>query len=334
MKTRILLPAIGILALAALVYGYRQLNREGKADEKADKPISAASKVEHNAGGETVIALGQKTQQLIGLKTATLSAATLPPEINAYGRVLDPAPLVAALGDTASARATFDASSKEYQRLKALFAQGRNTSAKALETAGAAMERDRIGFQAAQAQLHAAWGKAIAGQPDLPAFVQSLAKLENVLVRLDVPAGEALAQTPTGAQLILPGTNEIVAARFLGRAATADAQSQGEGFLFVATNVPPRFASGLALAGLLELPGEPLRGVRVPDAAVIRSDETGWVYVQTGETNFTRRKITLEHPADGGWFVTNGVAPGDRVVVTGAQTLLSEERKSEIQISD
>ena len=68
--------------------------------------------------------------------------------------------------------------------------------------------------------------------------------------------------------------------------------------------------------------------------AVVRAAERVWTYAQTGETNFTRREINLAHPVADGWFVTTGVSPKDRVVTVGAQTLLSEERKTEIQMGD
>src|ERR1035441_4756025 len=115
-------------------------------------------------------------------------------------------------------RATLAASSKEYQRLKTLFAQGQNASAKSLESAQAAMQHGQIALQTAEAQLVAAWGKSIVEQPDLAAFVESLAKLECVLVRLDLPAGDSVSEAPVGAQLVLPGTNAPLEARFLGRA--------------------------------------------------------------------------------------------------------------------
>ncbi len=196
------------------------------------------------------------------------------------------------------------------------------------------MQRDQIALQAAEAQLVAAWGKSVADKPDLAAFVESLAKLECVLIRLDLPAGDSLSEAPVGARLVLPGTSEELAAGFLGRATTTDPQVQGAGYLFVATNAAARLAPGLTLTGFLILPGPPLQGVVVPNAAIVRTADRAWGYVQTGNATFQRRELALDRPVAEGWFVTRGLAPGDRLVVTGAQTLLSEERKTQIQVGD
>ena len=333
MRTKFLLLLAIPVAIAALIYGYTRMSQEQEADEDADQPIASASHVRREPNGETVVTLDQKTQHLIGLQTAALPASALPPEIQAYGRVLDPTPLVEAFSEVASARAALGASSREYQRLKAL-AQNQNTSAKALETAKVAMEQDRIALQAARARLRAGWGSSLAEEPDLSAFVQSLAKLNQVLVRLDLPTGETARPTPRGARLPLPGTSEPIPARYLSPAPTTDPQVQGEGFMFVVTNAPTRLTPGLALAGFLELPGDTSAGVVVPDSAVVRSAERAWIYLQNDETNFIRRAVALDHPVSGGWFVTNNIAPGDRVVVAGAQMLLSEEGKTQIKVED
>jgi hypothetical protein len=81
----------------------------------------------------------------------------------------------------------------------------------------------------------------------------------------------------------------------------------------------------------LQVPGEPLAGVIIPRDAVVRLEGAGWVYVMDkdkGGEGFTRRKIPLDRPTEGGWFVTGNVKVDDYVVVTGAQTLLSEELKA------
>jgi len=49
------------------------------------------------------------------------------------------------------------------------------------------------------------------------------------------------------------------------------------------------------------------------------------VYAQTSEDGFVRRAVRLDRPTREGWFVANGLAAGDRLVVTGAQQLLSAE---------
>jgi hypothetical protein len=87
----------------------------------------------------------------------------------------------------------------------------------------------------------------------------------------------------------------------------------------------PGISPNAAVTGYLEISGEPLSGVLIPGAAVIRHQGKAWVFVQAGEKEFTRREIPLDHPAAGGWRVAAGVTDQDRIVVSGAQTILSEE---------
>jgi len=331
MKAKILIPVAGIVVVAALIWGYRQMSGEQAADKEADQPIAPASHVRRAPNGETVVTIALKTQQLIGLETAPLVTADLSPEIKAYGLVLDSAALVSLENNVVSAQAALQASQAEYERLAKLSAQN-NTSAFALQSSEARTKQDQVALDTARAQLLAASGKALLREP--ADFFQQLVGQESVLVRLDLPAGEATAEEPAVAQVRVPGTARIVPAKFLGRAATADPRDQGEGFLLLVTNAPAELVSGLAVVGFLQSPGEPFRGVIVPDGAVVRTNERDWLYIQTDPTNFARREITLNHPVSSGWFVTNNVAPGDKAVVIGAQTLLSEEGKSQFKLED
>lgn len=329
MKTKIFFLIAALVVVAALIFGYVQMSGERKAEAAGEQPVSAKSEVEHNANGETVVSLDLKAQEIIGLQTVPLVAANVSPEIKAYGRVLDSAALVALKNEAVAARATLQASQQEYERLKKLSATD-NASAHALEAAEAEMKRSQSANDTAQAQLVAASGKMVADES--ADFFQSLADQKNVLVRLDLAAGEFAPENPIGARIEF--RNQFVTARFLGRAATTDPQVQGEGFLFVATNAPPALTPGLAVIGFLQLSGELQRGVVVPDDAVVRSDGQAWIYAQINQTNFVRREIILDNPVNGGWFVTNGIASGEKVVVVGAQALLSEEHKAQIKIQD
>ncbi len=62
--------------------------------------------------------------------------------------------------------------------------------------------------------------------------------------------------------------------------------------------------------------------VVVPEAAVVREGSSAFVYVQTSPGHFARRAVTLGRDAEGHQQeVVSGLAPGDTVVVDGAELL-------------
>ncbi len=72
----------------------------------------------------------------------------------------------------------------------------------------------------------------------------------------------------------------------------------------------------------------------IPDSAVVWLDGRAWAYVQKGRERFIRQEVSTNHPVGKGWFVTKNFQAGDYVVVQGAQLLLSEEFRAQIQIED
>jgi multidrug efflux pump subunit AcrA (membrane-fusion protein) len=175
------------------------------------------------------------------------------------------------------------------------------------------------------------WGNKIASQEDLPAFVQSLASLSNVLVQLSLPAGESLEAVPQKARLVTLASNTApIEAQFLGPAAAVDPQTQARAFLFIVISNSPGLAPGAAVEGRMVIPGPPLSGLSLPRDAIIRFGGTTWVYRQLSPESFERTAIHLEQPLAEGWFVSKDLKPQDKVVTGGAQLLLSEELKGAI----
>ena len=80
--------------------------------------------------------------------------------------------------------------------------------------------------------------------------------------------------------------------------------------------------------------GPTVQGVMIPAAAVVWWQGKAWVYVQTDPNHFVRRELSTETPVPEGWFVGTGLAAGDSIVVRGAQLLLSEEFRAQIQVSE
>ena len=332
LNLRMQVPAAGLVLLMLLCAGCSRASKAAPEAGAAEKQPAAAEEeagphVSRDTNGLVVIAINDEAQGQLGLVVKKPQPFQMSPEIKAYGRVLDPAPLAALLNELAAARAAYIASSNELARLKTLTGQG-NASARALQAAEAAALRDQLAAQSASDRLALSWGKVVAAQTALPDFIQSLTSLETVLVRLDVPMGETLPAQPLGARL---AGLDAVSLEFLAEAPNMDPQMQGQGFIFLAKPNKPRLAPGQAVTAYLKLPGEPVNGLLIPRDAVVRTEGAGWVYeLNAGGEGFTRLEIALDRPAEPGWFVTQGVSATNYVLVTGAQQLLSLENKGQI----
>ncbi len=293
-----------------------------KEEEKKEEPI-----VQHDADDAVFLKLNEEAQAHADLKVVVLEAAELKPEVKAFGRVLDASPLAASLTEIATAQSQLEASGKEAERLKVLFAQNQNASARAMEIAEAAVKRDHIAAEAAQLRLLSSWGKDIASRPTLDGFIRSLVAQENALVRVDVPASEKMETAPTAARIaLLSAPDAPLDTEFLGVAVSADPQTLGRGFHFLVKG--KSLAANAAVTAWLTLPGEPEKGVIVPREAIVRHEGEAFIYIKTGDETFERKEIELHHPLVAGWF-TDGFKPGVKIVINGAQQLLSEELKGE-----
>jgi len=304
---------------------------EEKASADKAKPAAEEAKekprVSHGPNGEVIVRLDAETQKRIGLKVTALTATNPPPVVKGYARVLDPAPLVQLVGDLAPAQVSAEASRKEFERLKTLRAQD-NASDRALQAAEAQALRDKLAAEALRAKLWLGWGKTIGESDKLVELAKALAAMQAALVRVDVPAGEALPGKPTAAQLLsLAPDAKPITGEFLGPATSTDPQFQGQGFLFLVRSNAP--TAGAALTAQVQTDGTPVRSILIPAIAIVRHENRGWVYIQTGDDKFTRREAKLERASDGGYFVASGFTAGDKLVTTGAQLLLSEELRGQ-----
>ena len=320
---------IAAIAVVFLISACSRGKEEAAPEAKSEKEAEPQSRVKHGTNGEVIVTLDAATQKLMGLQTAPLQTVQLSPEIKAYGRVLDITPLAAVVAELKTAQAASAASQAELQRLQTLAAQN-NASERSLQAAQATAAHDRAQADSAKLRLEASWGTSLATRQDLPDLVQSISSLNAALVEVDVPAGQPLNEMPTSARLFtLADENKPIEAQFVGPSPQVDQQLQGRGFLFLVSPNPARLTAGASVTGLLSLAGEPQTGIILPRAAVVRFNGTTWVYLQTAEISFERRETTLNSPLADGWFVHEGLKPGDKVVTVAAQQILSEELKGQ-----
>ena len=84
----------------------------------------------------------------------------------------------------------------------------------------------------------------------------------------------------------------------------------------------------LAALGPCILDRRSLRWNALGCAALVRHEGQVFVYLQKADEKFEREEVKLDLPLKDGWLVRGEISAGDKVVVTGAQQLLSEELKS------
>ena len=142
-------------------------------------------------------------------------------------------------------------------------------------------------------------------------------KEHTLCVRVSLSDADAASTPRSPARVTLPdGT--VVAADPLA------AQAPGGGLVYRAPegSSPPVPGTMLPVA----LPAGPEEaGYLILDSAVVWTDGKAWVYMRRDGNRFLRREITADTRGRGGWFVAGGFSPGEQVVVTGAQLLLSAE---------
>jgi len=185
---------------------------------------------------------------------------------------------------------------------------------------------------AAHDTIRAGWGEVLsrwATDPDSAAF-QSLAQQREALAQVTFPydlsaqAGKApLSLAPVSAPA------EARSARFVSASPQTDAAMPGATYFYVVNAHGLRV--GMRVAGQLKIGGNAREGVVVPSAAVVWHGGKAWAYVKEDDDLFVRKEVSTAQDLGNGWFDASHFEPGDEVVVSGAQLLLSEEQKFQIR---
>ena len=173
-------------------------------------------------------------------------------------------------------------------------------------------------------------GEAVeSGQPIL-----RVARFDVLLAKIEVPAGERMDLKLSTVRIVVLGHEDHPLRGERIALAPSDPKTLGQAVLVRVASDGLLLRPGQPISAYLPTTGPPQPGVVVPRSAIVRFTGRAWAYVELNAGRFSRREMTLDHATAEGWFVTTRVSPGDRVVTTGAATLLSEELKSEIRTAE
>lgn len=324
--------AAGLCLFAAMLLHERpQIVSAKQTNSSAPPQVSVTRQ-----NGQLVLHLSPRDQKHLGIASAPLVASRARTQSDLPAVVLPVADLQnlvsaydAADAQLQKAKISASVTRREYLRLKKLYSQQQNASAKAVESAAGAYRADAVDVRLAQQNLALAtaavrqnWGSAIAAWlPHNNARLNALLGRNDVLIQMTVPLGQHIAAPPSIA-FPLP-TGGRASARFLSSFPQLDPRVQGVSYLYIAP-AHPGLAPGLNLVARFGA-GKLHSGVIVPASAIVWLNGKAWLYQQTQPGTFIRRPVPTTVPVPGGWFVAHGFAPGAAVVTRDAQQLLGVE---------
>jgi hypothetical protein len=236
-----------------------------------------------------------------------------------------------------SARAALSAAEAQYRRTSRLYAEQKNASLRDLQTAQASYLADKSQLEALEQQLRNSWGEEVAQMDPLgrSRLVSALVDRREAMARVTAPIGNQLDDAPRVAEIAVLGHEaQPLKARAVYAAPTVVPTFQGQTFLVLIAAADFPITPGTAVSARIPISGTFEQGVMVPRSAIVRYAGNEWIYRELDGDRFVRLEISPAEITDRGYFVTENLAPGTPIVVTGAQTLLSEELKAHIQVQD
>lgn len=295
-------------------------------------------------GGQIVVKMDPAKQAQNGITVAPLRFTSEQQELRAPAIVLSAQALndlrnsyVAARTQLERAQASLQVSRPAYQRLNALYQEQQNASLSAMQTAEGTLRSDEANVKAAQETLsllesaaRQEWGPVIANWlVTNPPALQRLIQQQDLLIQV-TPAADLKASAPRAIR-VQADDGKISRAVFVSSLPRLDPRIQAPSYLY-ATPANRDLVPGMNVIVLLPQ-GSHVRGVFIPASAVVWWQGRAWVYVQRAADAFIQREVPTDMPVGSGWFATNGFSPGEKLVIKGAQQLLSEEFSSQIQAS-
>jgi hypothetical protein len=345
---RLLLGLIAVIVLTgvagAVVWGFLESREQMDREAEREKPAKAAARV---AAGTGVIRIERAAQERSGIATARLPPAPHLDQIRAYGMVLD-ASRITELSNSyvnagaqlriAQAKVTF--SRAAFERAQKLYDSDRSISQAQREQAEAAWRTDEAAVGSAESQVrtlaataHQEWGPVLGKSlVERSETVVRLIERQDFLLQVTLPPGVAVPKDVAAAVIESVGKgadNRRAAITLVSAATRTDARIQGVSFFYLApaeSGVLP----GMNVLAFLSS-GARSDGVAVPAEALVWWQDRPWIYRRTEPETFVRTAIATDQPTPDGYIVRN-LDKEAEVVTRGAQLLLSEEFRAQIQV--
>ncbi len=296
--------------------------------------------------GLSVVQLNLATQQNSGISVQALKPYDYHGNIKVLGTIVSIQTLVdynsqyqALKTQLAIAESLLPNHQLQYQRYKQLNEDDKNISDKAVQEAQTLLINNQTQIKSTQAQLKALndtivaqWGKPLATlitQNPASGPLHDLITQKKVLVQASFPLNFKEPEA-NSAIFVSPIQDEVkpVRAEYVSQSIQTDISNIGKTYFYSA---PADFLRvGMRVNVVPAQSSSVIKGVFVPNQAIVWHGGMAWIYVRTKPDMFLRKPVASEIELDNGWFDST-LRPGTEVVTQGAQLLLSEEFKFQIK---
>lgn len=279
--------------------------------------------------------LDAQRQRLAGIRAEPIKQQSFSPKTPVPAQVIDPVPLLEAshrLTQLAKKRAGQEKITailnERIARLKSIGQVNRRDPLEQSrrEWLAAKTQVETLQLEAAHLEdrLVAEWGPVLAEWASTGSRqLHELAQGKLFLLRLILPQSNHIRTA------VLEREGILFPLQYLCAAPKTDPMFLGAPHFFLTAS--PKLHFGERLTAWLTEAG---KAIPIPAQAVVWHGGQAWVFVQSGPERFERRRLTQWHESGGIFWIQTGLAPGERVVVQGAQLLLAEELKAQVPKED
>ncbi len=343
LRKRVVMGAVAVGVCILVIWGFIEGRGEAANEALRETPVKAPLRIAE-INGQAVVKLDAQTLKSSGIEVAALTQAPYQGQIQGYGTARDLAALtdlqyryVNANAQWQTIRAKLNASTQALERARGLYENQQNVSLAQLQTAQATAAGDQATLAAARSQVQALAATAIqafgpvVGKSliDGSPLITRLIERQDILLQVTLPPGVTLTSPPQTATVRVEGS-PLTTLDLLSPATQTDPRIQGLSFFYLAP------ASSGVLPGmnvLVSLPsGAPSTGVAIPRSAVLWWQDRAWIYRQIDASSFARTQISTDLSSKDGGFIVKDLPSDAKVVIEGAQLLLSEEFRAQIQV--
>lgn len=306
--------------------GCQRTGADASVGAAADAKAAVTDKTPAAQKEPGVVTLTPEQIEKIGLEASAATATQFNDEARGYGNVVPHDAIAQAQAELISAQAAARQSQAALDRARRLAGTAGALSADAEEVSARQAQVDAAALMLARQRLSATFGlKPPWSDGGDASVLRGLANGSPKLVRIAFPLGTLPADPPTSMQAERIGASGKRWKMTTIWGAPADADVPGRSFFAILNGADVGEGERILVWAPV---GTTQAGVVIPQSAVVINDGKYWCYLEDKPGTYVRTQIDAHRPVENGYFLSEGVKAGVKVVIQGAAQLLAQESMS------